>query len=81
MTFGKTLTKKRFWNKSLSVNLFLLIFGFVKVGYSQSYSRPSITPIFLNYKTNHRQKLGENGFAFLNKNFSSVNSFKLINYS
>jgi hypothetical protein len=36
---------------------------------------------FLHYKTNHRQKLGENGFAFLHKNFSSVNSFQLINHS
>jgi glycosyltransferase involved in cell wall biosynthesis len=36
--------------------------------------------IFLNYKTGHRQKLGENGFAFLHKNFSSVDSFQLINH-
>ncbi len=35
--------------------------------------------IFLNHNPDHRQKLGENGFAFLHKNFNSVNSFQLIN--
>lgn len=37
--------------------------------------------IFLNYETDHRHKLGVNGFTFLHKNFSSVNSFKIINSS
>jgi hypothetical protein len=80
MTFGKTLRKKRFWNKSLSVNLFLLIFGFVKFGYSQSYSRPSITPIFLNYKTGPNYSNSANSIVLLEKfdsNFFGQNYINL----
>jgi hypothetical protein len=80
MTFGKTSRKKRFWNKSLSVNLFLLMFGFVKVGYSQSYSRPSITPIFLNYKTGPNYSNSANSIVLLEKfdsNFFGQNYINL----
>ncbi len=37
--------------------------------------------IFLDFNTIHRQKLGDNGYAFLHKNYSSVNSFQLIHHS
>jgi glycosyltransferase involved in cell wall biosynthesis len=37
--------------------------------------------IFFNYNTDQRQRLGVNGFDFLHKNYSSVNSFQLINCS
>lgn len=67
MTTGKTLRKKRFWNKSLLVNLVLLLFCIVKVGYSQSYSRPSITPIFLNYKAGPNYSNSANSIVLLDK--------------
>ena len=35
--------------------------------------------IFFNYNSDQRLRLGENGFNFLHKNYSSVNSFQLIN--
>jgi glycosyltransferase involved in cell wall biosynthesis len=37
--------------------------------------------IFFNDKSDYRQQFGENGFSFLLKNYSSVNSFQLINHS
>ncbi len=37
--------------------------------------------IFFNYKSDYRQQFGENGFSFLHKNYSSANSFQLINHS